>query len=382
MRTLFKLGIGALALLGLVPVTAQTDLATPTKTAKTAPPAPSALSLSEQEVLRELYRKARPATLRIEQCADAACKQPEGVGTGFMIAPDGTALTAYHVVFQAEYLQAVTSDGVSHKVQVVGYDDQHDLAVLRVQFKSSPRFLKLAPTAPKIGDAVLSIGNGGGTFLTPKMGKLLALKSDSGRADFPDGTLELSAPLIPGDSGGPVLNRDGEVVGVVSFISVRPPAPGSQTPNITSYAVPLTASDALLARLRGGSKQDAPIIGVSLNGQWTQLASLPENLFKQANTELKLQLGDTAGAFFTAVAEGSPAAKAGLQPLKFDGQGKRLAGDLVTAVNGKRVTNFSEFQFAVRRYAPGQTILLTVQRGSRTLTLKLTLVGRSSIRGE
>lgn len=231
--------------------------------------------------------------------------------------------------------------------------------------------MPLATAKPKVGDAALAIGNGGGAYLQPKLGRFTALDTQAQQADFPSGTLELSAELIPGDSGGPIINRAGEVAGVVSFIRLS--GPMSKAPVIHSYAVPVSKTDTLIAELKKGVKREAPVIGIALGGPFAMLIDLPEEEF------LGSKLGKTAGAFFTAVAPGSPAAKAGLQPLRFSEAGDLLGGDIVTAVNGKRIYNFSDFQFAVRRYAPGDTVKLSVLRGGKTLTVPLTLAARSSV---
>lgn len=341
-------------------------------------PAVAGLTPQESAALNAIFTKARPATLRIEQCPVKNCVEPDGLGTGVLIG-DGLALTAYHVVFQAKSLSAVSSDKKRYSAVVIGYNDQQDLALLRVNVPAGAPALPLAARAPALTAPVLAIGNGGGQFLRAKTGRLLALNSQAGRADFPPGTLELSAPLIPGDSGGPILNTLGEVTGIVSFIRADTSHGEPTEADITAYAVPVTATDPRLAELRRGVKKDAPVIGVSLGGNFSLLTSLPEHYFAEVNKQLDLQLGSTPGAFFTGVAPASPAAKAGLRALSYDKHDKLVRGDLVTAVNGKRVVNFSEFQYAVRAYAPGDTVNLSVVRAGKTINLKLRLVGRKTI---
>ncbi|WP_291427130.1 S1C family serine protease [Deinococcus sp.] len=345
------------------------------------------LSAQDYTDLQALFGRVRPATLRIEQCPVSGCAEPGGVGSAVLIGPGGLALTAYHVVFQAPALSAMTSNRRRYAVKVIGYDDQNDLALLRVNVPAETPFLPLTEASPGVGEPVLVIGNGGGEYLRPKMGRLLALGAQAGRADFPPGTMELSAPLVPGDSGGPVLNRAGELSGVVSFIR---DSPGDGSPNgvpgkdaganITAYAVPMTAHDQRLAALRRGVKRDAPIIGVSLSGNLAVLSDLPAKQFVALTEQLGLHLGQTPGAFFNLVVPGSPAARARLQALLYDRNNTRIQGDIVTAVNGKRTVNFSEFQYAVRSYAPGEIVKLTVLRGGKKLTLKLKLVGRSTVK--
>ncbi len=365
---------GAQALQGL-PSTAQKPAQSTADSTSRNTPKP--LTDAERQTLRTLFSKVRPATLRIEQCdlnKPGACDDPDGIGSGVLISADGLALTAYHVVEGAPKLSAQTVDKKRYAVEVVGYDDQDDLALLRISVPKGTPFVPLAAARPGVGDAVLAVGNGGGSFLQSKSGRLTGLDASAGPggATFPPGTLQMSAPLVPGDSGGPILNTKGELTGIVSYISI------SRNTGPASFAVPVTASDARLAELRAGKKLDAPIIGISLNGPYTSLLTIDATDFKRAS-EL-LNLGDTPGAFFTGVTPGSPAEKAGLQPLKLDDKDQRVSGDIVTEVNGKRIINFDEFQYAVRTYRPGDTITLTVLRDSKPLMVKVTLIGRSQSR--
>lgn len=332
------------------------------------------LSDAENLNLKTLFGKVRPATLRIEQCNNripGACDDPDGIGSAVLISADGLALTAYHVIERASNLSAQTLNRKRYAVTVVGYDDQYDLALLRVAVPRGTPYLPVASARPSVGDAVLAVGNGGGTFLQPKVGRLTGLDADAGRADFPPGTLQMDAPLVPGDSGGPILNVKGELTGIVSYISLNP----SRGP--ASFAVPVTTYDARLADLRAGVKRDAPVIGIGLNSPFSALLTIDAQDFLLVSRQYKL--GDTPGAFFTSVSQGSPADKAGLQPLQFNNQAQRTSGDIVTEVNGKRILNFSEFQYAVRSYAPGDTVTLTVLRGGKTLKIPLKLIGRSQV---
>lgn len=379
LRTAAACGMIVLALFGAGVTQAQTT--PPQAPASTAVPrrvTPPPLSAAETAALRTLYQKLRPATLRLEDCPPNDCTEPDGVGSGFLIG-GGYALTAYHVVFNAKNLSAVTLDRKRYSVQVVGYDDQADLALLRVNVPAGTPFLPLATARPTVGDPVLVIGNGNGDFLTLKTGRLTGLNADAGRADFPPGTLELNAQIVPGDSGSPVINARGEVVGVGSYITLSS-QPGSP---ITAYAVPVTRGDAKLADLRRGVKRDAPVIGVGLElpPELSPVTALPPEHFVAFTQAYNLDLGSTPGAFFTSVAPDSPAARAGLQPLRLDQKSQRLSGDVVTAVNGQRIYNFSDFQYAVRRYQPGQTITLSVRRGGQTLEIRLTLAPRTQVHG-
>lgn len=366
------------ALLAASPAEAQTTPA-PTATPTTTPATPqerrvrsaAPLSAAEQAALQALVSRVRPATVRVEQCRATQCDDPDGLGSGVLISADGLILTAYHVIRGAPDLSVQLLNKTRYPAQVIGYNDQDDLALLRVNVPRGTPFLPLAAARPAVGETALAIGNGGGAFLTPKTGRLLGLDSDPGRADFPPGTLEMNAPLIPGDSGGPVVNVKGEVTGIVSYIRMTP---GNQP---RSYAVPVTTTDARVAALKRGEKRDAPVIGIGLDGVFSGLFYLPSAGFQELTKLLKL--GETPGAFFTSVSRGSPAAQAGLKPLVLNGDSQRVSGDIVTAVNGKRIVNFAEFQYAVRAYQPGDTVTLSVLRDGKPLEVKLTLVGRSKL---
>lgn len=317
--------------------------------------------------LQKVYQQVRPAVLRIEDCPDTACADPDGVGTAFVIGKDGLALTAYHVVFDSKNPTAVTLDKRRYAVSVVGYDDQSDLALIRVKFPGPAQALNLAGQAPRVGDSVFAIGNGGGAFLRPRAGKLLKLDVASAQADFPSGTLQLSAQLIPGDSGGPIFNARGEVEGVVSYITADDT--GSR---ILSYAVPVTAGSALLKDLKAGLKRDAPVVGLTL-------PDVDTSLFP------KIGLGPKPGVVFSEVQPGSPADRAGLRPLVLVKEPATpddyptYQGDVITAVNGKAVNSPNAFMALIRSYKVGDSVTLSVQRGQQALSLKLTLASRAEV---
>lgn len=342
---------------------------------KGAANAPKPLSDSEKKSLNSIFTKSRPGSLRLEQCpVKGSCVapdgEPDGLGSGFVIesGKNGTlALTAYHVVFGAKNLVAVTSDNTRYPATVLAYDDGHDVALLKINVPAGRNLtvLPLAAAMPKVGQSALAIGNGGGEFLVSKTGRLTALDVVASRANFPSGTLELTAPLVPGDSGGPILNAQGEVMGIVSYISARATPFGIATQS--SYAVPVTKSSPLLTELRSGLKVDAPVIGLLSFGD------IADEYFEP------LGLGKLPGAVFTSVTKGSPADQAGLKPLKpltsdEYGTPTRLSGDVITAINGVRIRNFDELLSAVRARKVGDTIKLSVVRDGKAipdLSLKL-----------
>lgn len=351
-----------------------------------APSAPAAAPNATTRVGADVFQKLRPTAFRIEQRAANATTSPDGIGTGFFISKDGLALTAYHVVFGAKDLSArLVGSDKRVPLEVIGFDDYNDIALLRVKVTDDVPFLPLAQTSPKIGDAALAIGNGGGAFLKDKYGTFERLDVASDRADFPSGTLELNAQLIPGDSGGPIINAKGEAVGVVSYIQVGGSSTGGSNLRIKSYAIPVTQSSKLVADLRGGVKRDAPVLGVSRGGQIGNVAGAlddADELFPSVG------LGSKLGVTFSGVQDGSPAAKAGLKPLVLVDQGNQqqnrfpqFSGDVIVAIDGKAVRAWNDLVSQIRGKKIGDAIKLTVARGGQTVEVNVTLAARAEIYG-
>ncbi|WP_425146601.1 S1C family serine protease [Deinococcus sp.] len=389
------------AALLLSPASAQQIGAQPSASQKASPqpfrnhstsastPAPSAATPISSVLLTTVFQKTRAAALRIEDCAskaaDPTCADPNGIGSGVLISAGGEVLTAYHVVYGATRLEAVTLDKKRYPLTVVGFDDQHDLALLKINISGAP-FVPLSAQMPRIGQAALAIGNSGGQFLKPKSGHLLALDAEAGLASFPPGTLKLDAPLAPGDSGGPVLNDQGQLIGITSYIRYQPKPSAADSGNagsktkpsggtgtvadlqLTSYAVPVTSDSDLLAQLRNGLKREAPVVGLGADG--LPQDELPIGFFHD------LGLGSTIGFAFTSVVRGGPADLAGLRPLAhltYDAQGlpKHATADIITAVNGRSVKSYLDFLAAIRAQQVGDTVTLTVIRDGGATPLKI-----------
>ncbi|MBS3967483.1 MAG: serine protease [Truepera sp.] len=341
-------------------------------------------------VLAEVFELARPATLRIEQrLPGAPLRQPPlGTGTGFFIAPEGLVLTAYHVVQGRNQLLAVGPENQRYALTLLGFDAFLDLAVLQAEVPGMVPYLPLAPAEPRLGRAVVAIGNSRGDFLQGRAGRVTRLGVAASRINFASGTIELTAALAPGDSGGPVLTSDGEVVGVVSFISFMPDGMSAEesyvppflrgliTPRqFASYAVPVTTGSEVLADLRAGVRRDVPVIGFVGGANYDPLN--PNDL----------DLGPRAGAIVREVAPNSPAARAGLRSARFQevfnsqGElvGRRLQADVIVAIDGVPTRTFDEVLGIVFRRQIGEVVTLSVQRGDELLELVLTLGARAEV---
>lgn len=315
-----------------------------------------------------LFKKARPATVRVEQSQNAY-GAPDAIGTGFFIDKTGTLLTAYHVIDGARFLNVTTAQNRRYRAEVVGFDAARDVAVLRARVRGDVPFLPLVGRPPRVGEKVLAIGNSGGEFLQPRRGRLLRLNADTARVDFPQGTLEMSAPLAPGDSGGPILDGNGDAIGVVSYIRLAGDSFGSLSGagggrTLASYAVPVSSVDETVAAIRKGEKRDVPALGITGDPAGHTIA------------------GASSGAVVFEVVPGSPAARAGLRGAQqfqnADGT-SGLRADVIVAVDGKSTADFDELLFQIRQKSIGQKVTLTVQRGNQRLKLPVTLGGKASI---
>lgn len=345
-------------------------------------------------VLAEVYKASRPATLRVEaRCATGSRSGPLGVGTGFYVSEDGDVLTAYHVVesddggFCPIRYVGVEADGDEVTLEMIGFDAYFDIAWMRAKGADNPPFLPLVETSPRPGDEVVAIGNSRGDNLAPRAGRVLRLGVEASRADFADDTIELTAALAPGDSGGPVLNEAGEVLGVVSYISFAPDAgTGGYVPpflrgldvpgGFASYAVPVSQESEIITAIQRGDQRDVPVIGFSWRPGFDYDPDEGDALF-----------GRRPGPIVVEVAPGGPADRSGLlsysERAVYGANGEvvdveRLA-DVIVAVDGEATPTFYDLLEAIRRKQVGETVSLTVQRGRTTVRLELELGAKRDV---
>ena len=302
---------------------------------------------------RRLFTRVRPASVQIEQLGKDGSG---GLGSGFFISEKGLLLTAYHVVDGARVIRVRTVSDQTFIAQVVGFDNAADVALLQIRTRGTVPFLSLAPTSPRVGESVLAVGNSKGDFLQPRRGKLLALGARAGNSTFPQDTLEMSAPLAPGDSGGPIVNTVGEAVGVVSYVRVD-----GQGQTLSSYAVPVTSGERLISELKAGTKRDVPAIGLYFDTAHDGATSPP-------------------GGVIGSVVRGSPAAQAGLVGLSTDADARVTGfGDIILSVDGVRTRSADDTIFEIRRRNIGETVTLGVSRGGVQREVRLPLVAKGSL---
>lgn len=267
-----------------------------------------------------------------------------GTGTGFIVDPEGLIVTNHHVVEAAERVMVKLADGRSFRATVVGEDADLDLAVLRVPTSEPLPQVELGDSdALRVGEWVCAIGNPFAYEHTVTVGVV----SFVGRKLFDqslDQYIQTDAAISFGNSGGPLLNTAGEVVGVNTAVS-------RQASNI-GFAIPVNQLKDVLPQLVSTGRVARGYLGVALRAVDSDL--------QQA-----LGLGATTGAIVEDVTPGSPAARAGLRPY-----------DIITAIDGQPVDSDDATIRVVSRGVPGQTARVHYRRDGREQVVSLKLAER------
>ena len=344
--------------------------------------------------LAEVFENSRPAALQIEARSSSTgyVGAPIGIGTGFFISEDGYLLTAYHVVDNSGLPEGlrksiiyvgVSPDKTEYDLTVVGFDAYFDLALLKAEVKENVAFLPLATSSVKVRDSIVAIGNSRGDFLAARAGEVSRLGVDRPKARFADQTIELTAALAPGDSGGPILNKQGEAVGVVSFISFAPddlasktyvaPFLLNRTRDFAAYAIPISVDSELIAELKTGAKNDIPVIGFSAPDA---RSGIPQDY---TPLESSLRLGRKAGAIVFDVRLGGPADLAGIKGIEVSAEGEVTSADVIVAVNDEPTPTFDDLIETLYVKSIGETVTVTVQRGKQTFKVRLELGARNQV---
>jgi len=272
----------------------------------------------------------------------------QGMGSGVIISPDGEILTNHHVIEGIRggdtTLEVKTSDGRTFKGTVLGKDKELDIALVKIEAAHLP-YAKLGNSdAMRIGDWVVAIGNPLGLDHTVTQGIISARGrqlSGPGLESF----IQTDAAINRGNSGGPLLNLKGEVIGINTAIR-----PDGQ--NI-GFAVPVNMINHILPDLRSGKPVKRGYLGVAT---------------KNLDDEFQSSLGIKEGAVVGQVSKGGPADKAGFQRL-----------DVITAVDGRKVRNGDELVAAVSSRRAGETVKVTVWRDGKSRDLTATLGDRKDI---
>jgi Do/DeqQ family serine protease len=269
-----------------------------------------------------------------------------GQGSGFIISSDGTILTNAHVVDSADRVTVTLKDGRRFDGEVQGADEVTDLAVVKIGAGGNLPTASLGNSDQiQVGDWAIAVGNPLGLDNTVTLGIVSTLNRPSSLVGIPDKRVEFiqtDAAINPGNSGGPLLNAQGEVIGINTAIRANASGIG--------FAIPINKAKQITDRLARGERVVHPYLGVNI-------ATLTPDLAKQNNDDPNstVLLPEINGVLVVGVLPNSPAAQAGLR-----------RGDVITQIDGRAVDTADQLQSLVDNAQLGQSLRVTVRRGDRT----------------
>jgi 2-alkenal reductase len=314
--------------------------------------------LALEDRLIQLYQQANQAVVYI-------VAEPLGSGSGFVYDDQGHIVTNDHVIEGARSLEVVFANGERRSASVVGADVDGDLAVIQVD--SLPAGVSPLPLAAAddiaVGQFVVAIGNPFGEQGSMSLGIVSGLGRSltSQRAQMGSGSsytlpsvIQTDAPINPGNSGGPLLNLDGEVVGVNAAIASTTGANSG-----VGFSIPVAAVQRIVPNLIASGQHAYSYLGMGFDDE----ISLSDQLL--------YGLAQTAGAYVVSITPGGPAAQAGLRAAN---QNSGQGGDLIVAIDNQAIADFQDLnRYLVFYTAPGQTIQLSVLREGQNITVPLVL---------
>jgi serine protease Do len=264
------------------------------------------------------------------------------VGSGFIISPDGYVVTNNHVVEHAAEIGVVLQDGSHYEATVKGRDPKTDLALLKVTTDASLPYVELGDSdSARVGEWVVAVGNPFGLGGTVTAGILSARGRDINSGPYDD-YLQVDAPINRGNSGGPLFNNRGQVIGVNS--AIYSPSGGSVG---IGFAIPSNLVRDVVAELETNGKVTRGWLGV-------QIQPLTDDIAES------LGLEETHGALVAGVEPGSPAELGGVKP-----------GDVIVNMNGEKLDDFKDLSKLVAKAEAGSESTLQVKRQGETLKLTI-----------
>jgi S1-C subfamily serine protease len=294
-----------------------------------------------------------------QQVLGADGLRPLGAGTGMVLTADGEILTNNHVVEGASSIQVTIPGHGSSTATVVGVDPTDDVALLQLNNASGLPTITLGDSSTvQVGDPITAIGNafGKGGQPTATTGSVAAVHRSITARD-PSGTsserlndvIQIAADVHPGDSGGAVLNAQGQVIGIITA------GPSQSSGNGTGFAIPINNAIGIVNEIRAGHGSSEILLG---ERGFMGVAVQPVD----PATAAQLGLSDTAGILVAGVQPGSPAAKVGM-----------TAPAVIRTIDGQAVNTLDELGTAIHSKVPGEQIQVTWvdQQGQHTATVTL-----------
>jgi serine protease Do len=329
------------------------------------PAAKKQLIVQENSAVIDVAKKVSPSVVSITSKSVTrgffgTAQESSGAGTGMIVTSDGLILTNRHVVEDANAnYTVITNDGKSHAAKVVSRDTSNDIAFVRITASGLPAVELADSGSVKVGQRVVAIGNALGQFQNTVTDGIISGLSRGveagdgsalgGNSEQLQNLLQTDAAINPGNSGGPLVNLDGQVVGINTAVA------GQGAQNI-GFAIPINEAKPLISSVKSAGRIVRAYLGVRYVALDSQTA--------QAN-DLKLSQGawvQAADDSNPGVVPDSPAAKAGVKD-----------GDIITKVAGDKIDSTHSLQSLIGKHKPGDKIEITVNRDGKDQTISVTL---------
>jgi S1-C subfamily serine protease len=346
---------------------------------KVLPIAASQKIIAESETTKEnlnfiaqAVQKVGPAVVRIDADRQLSANIPEnfqhpffkrffedqipehrvqkGTGSGFILNNDGVIITNAHVVEGAKEVKVILKDGQNYQGQVLGTDPITDVAVVKIEAENLPSVTLGKAENLIAGEWAIAIGNPLGLDNTVTVGIISALGRSSSEVGVPDKRvrfIQTDAAINPGNSGGPLLNAQGEVIGINT--AIRADAQG------LGFAIPIETAQRVAQQLYAKGRADHPYLGI----QMITLNSERRDMINQENN-LAFPITETEGVLIVKVVPGSPAQNGGFLP-----------GDIIKKVGGESVENALEVQEKVELSQIGEILEVEVNRNGESTLIQV-----------
>jgi serine protease Do len=279
----------------------------------------------------------------------APAEHGAALGSGFIVGSDGIIVTNNHVIQNATTIKVTLDDGTELPAKLLGADEKSDLAVLKIDAgKTLPTIAWGDSQKLKLGDQILAIGNPFGIGTTVTAGIVSARGRDLHSGPYDD-FIQIDAPINHGNSGGPLVDRDGNVVGINT--AIYSPNGGSVG---VGFAIPSDEAKQIVAKLQKNGSIDHGYLGVQIQPVTQDVADA-------------MGLSNAQGALVAAVSDDTPAARAGVK-----------AGDVVTAVGDQTVKSPKDLSRLVADLSPGDKEKLSLMRDGKSMDVDVTIGGNDS----
>ena len=334
---------------------------------------------SEEQQNIAVYKRALPSVVNITSTQMACCDfflrpvPEQGQGSGFILDKEGHIVTNNHVVDNAQTVEVTLWNKKKYKAAVMGIDRNHDLALLKISDATDLQPATLADSSNLVvGQKVYALGNPFGFSGTMTRGIISAIRSvamPSGNKI--DDAIQTDASVNPGNSGGPLLNSRGEVIGITTLIATNPNAPVDQSAGI-GFAIPISTAKAVLddfARYGRARRPSLDIVTLPIGPDIAEQIGLPAD----------------NGILIERVLPGGAAEKAGLrggnERAQMGNTIVMLGGDLIVGVDDTPVSTPQDLTNVMNRHHAGDVVVLNVFRGQKKLNIRVTLADAKQVIG-